>query len=236
MSKTEKIRKGPSESATIFPIGTIKKGNDGNKWKIIETDSGVHRWSKMMSMMQLQHSASHKRTVKKSKSKSKSKNMKPVNVPTNDEKGISLAELKKIGERNMVLTSSSSKSDLASRIFNIRGNGLSTDDLQEIHNLLPSKQKREARQMIATQIETPITNYKGMWKPAPKPLHEMSRREMINSLRKFRDAWEKNMGRNQDLSDERLAGESDKALREHLEYYYSETAKNQAANWIRDNL
>jgi hypothetical protein len=59
---------------------------------------------------------------------------------------------------------------------------------------------------------------------------------MINSLRKFRDAWEKNMGRNQDLSDERLTGETDKALRQRLEYYYSETAKNQAANWIRDNL
>jgi hypothetical protein len=60
---------------------------------------------------------------------------------------------------------------------------------------------------------------------------------MINSLRKFRDAWEKNMGRNQDLSDEKLAGDymTDKDLRQRLEYYYSETAKNQAANWIRDN-
>ena len=89
--------------------------------------------------------------------------------------------------------------------------------------------------MIATQTETPITDYKGMWKPAPKPLREMSRREMINSLRKFRDAWEKNMGRDMGLSDERLADDSDNALRERLEYYHSETAKNQAANWIRDN-
>ena len=91
--------------------------------------------------------------------------------------------------------------------------------------------------MIATQTETPITDYKGMWKPAPKPLREMSRREMINSLRKFRDAWEKHMGRNQDLSDEKLAGDymTDKDLRQRLEYYHSETAKNQAANWIRDN-
>jgi t-SNARE complex subunit (syntaxin) len=63
----------------------------------------------------------------------------------------------------------------------------------------------------------------------------MSRNEMIHNLRKFRDAWEKNMGRNQDLSDERLAEETDKSLRNHLEYYYSETAKNQAANWIRDD-
>jgi len=226
MTQTQKIRKGPSESATQFSIGTTKRGNDGNKWKIIETGTGVHRWSK------IQHPSSHNTTVKKSKSK----NMKPVNIPTNDEKGISLAELKKIGKKNSVSTAGKSKGQIALLLFNIRGNALSTRELQEIHSLLPSKQKKEARQMIATQTETPITDYKGMWKPAPKPLHEMSRREMINSLRKFRDAWEKNMGRNQDLSDERLAGETDKALREQLEYYYSETAKNQAANWIRDNL
>ena len=224
MSKTEKIRKGPSESATIFPIGTIKKGNDGNKWKIIETGTGVHRWSKM-TVTKLQPPASHKRTVK-------NKNITNGDIETD----ISLTRLKQIGKKNNVSTSGKSKGAIAELLFNIRGNALSTDDLQEIHNLLPSKQKKEARQMIATQIETPITNYKGMWKSAPKPLHDMSRREMINSLRKFRDAWEKNMGRNQDLSDERLAGETDKALRERLEYYYSETAKNQAANWIRDNL
>jgi len=44
------------------------------------------------------------------------------------------------------------------------------------------------------------------------------------------------MGRNQDLSDERIAGETDKNLRERLTSYYSETMKNQAANWIRDNM
>lgn len=44
------------------------------------------------------------------------------------------------------------------------------------------------------------------------------------------------MGRNQDLSDERLARETEKNLRERLTWYYSDTAKNQAANWIRDNI
>ena len=90
--------------------------------------------------------------------------------------------------------------------------------------------------MIEQQKVNPITDYKGMWKPAPKALTKMSRNEMIRSLRGFRDAWEREMGRNQDLSDERLARETDKNLREHLTYYYSETAKNQAANWIRDNM
>lgn len=221
MSKTEKIRKGPTESATQFQIGTIKKGNDGNKWKIIETGTGVHRWSK------IPPPSYHMRTVKiKSKSKS------------NPKEGIvSLRRLKQISKKNNVSTAGKSKGAIAELLFNIRGNALSTRELQEIHNLLPSKQKKEAREMIAGQTETPITDYKGMWKPAQKPLREMSRREMISSLRKFRDAWEKHMGRNQDLSDEKLTGDymTDKDLRQRLEYYYSETAKNQAANWIREN-
>ena len=29
-------RKGPTESATNFNIGTKKKGNDGNMWEIIK--------------------------------------------------------------------------------------------------------------------------------------------------------------------------------------------------------
>jgi hypothetical protein len=222
MTQTRKTRKGPSESATIFPIGTIKKGNDGNKWKIIETGTGVHRWSKMTD---IKHPFHHNTTVK-------NKNSSKVDV----ENDISLTRLKQISKKNSVSTTGKSKGEIAELLFNIRGNALSTDELQEIHYLLPSKQKKEARQMVATQTETPITDYKGMWKLAPKPLREMSHKEMINSLRKFRDAWEKNTGRNQDLSDEKLARDmTDKDLLQRLEYYYSETAKNQAANWIRDN-
>jgi hypothetical protein len=89
--------------------------------------------------------------------------------------------------------------------------------------------------MIIKQHDNPVTDYKGMWKPAPKPLNKMTRSEMIHSLRGFRDAWEREMGRNQDLSDERLAAETEKNLREHLTWYYSDMAKNQAANWIRYN-
>ena len=220
MSKTQKIRKGPSESATQFSVGTMKKGNDGNKWKITETSSGVHRWSKMTG---IRPSLYHTHTVK-------------IKTTNPKEGVVSLTRLKQIGKKNTVSTAGKYKGAIAELLFNIRGNALSTSELQDIHNLLPSKQKTEARRMIATQIETPITDYKGMWQPAPKPLREMSRREMINSLRKFRDAWENNMGRNQDLSDEKLAGDmTDKDLRQRLEYYYSETAKNQAANWIREN-
>lgn len=221
MSKIQKTRKGPTESATQFSVGTIKKGNDGNKWKITQTSSGIHRWSKLTS---IRHPSYHNRTVKN------------TSKTTNPKDGIvSLARITQIGKKNGVSTSGKSKSHIAEILFNIRGNALSTRELQEIHNLLPSKQKKEAREMIADQLKTPVTDYKGMWRPAPKPLHDMTRREMINSLCEFRDAWEKNMGRNQDLSDERLAGETDKGLRERLKYYYSDTAKHQAANWIRED-
>jgi len=219
MPKTEKIRKSPTESATMFGIGDIKKGNDGNTWKIIATSSGVHRWQKITN--------TRSKTIKKSKR---------VDDKDIKKSGISTAELVKIGKKNKVLTSGASKGALALRIYNIRGSGLSTEDLEKIVDLLPSKDKRKAKKMIEQQSENPVTDYKGMWKPAPKPLNKMSRSEMIRSLRGFRDAWEREMGRNQDLSDERLAGETDKNLREHLTYYYSETAKNQAANWIRDNI
>ena len=232
MPKTEKIRKSPIESATKFSIGNIKKGNDGNMWKIIATSSGVHRWQKITNP--------HSKTIKKSKRMDDQDQDHDQDTQKNSisskNVGISTAELVKIGKKNKVLTSGASKSSLALRIYKIRGSGLSTGDLEKIVDLLPSKDKRKAKKMIEQQKVNPITDYKGMWKPAPKPLTKMSRNEMIRSLRAFRDAWEREMGRNQDLSDERLARETDKNLREHLTYYYSEMAKNQAANWIRDNI
>jgi hypothetical protein len=40
------LRKGPSESATKFKVGTIKKGNDNNMWKIVVNKKGIQRWQK----------------------------------------------------------------------------------------------------------------------------------------------------------------------------------------------
>jgi len=58
-------RKGPSQSATLSKEGTVKKGNDGNKWIIVTNKLGVRRWQK---------TGSNSTTMKiKSKSKSKSK-------------------------------------------------------------------------------------------------------------------------------------------------------------------
>ena len=46
MAQTKKVRKGPSESATKFSVGTKKQGNDGNMWKIVENKNGTRRWQK----------------------------------------------------------------------------------------------------------------------------------------------------------------------------------------------
>jgi len=235
MTKTEKsntnTRKGPPESATAFSVGTVKKGNDGNMWKIITTVAGTHRWS----IIKGNNSATKKnKTVKNKTVKKRSSEDVDVSIKPSKE-DISLTELKKLATKYSVLSSGKSKSQLALLIFKIRSEGMTTPDLEKIVHLLPAKEKREAKKMITNQHENPVTDYKGIWKPMPKPLNKMSRVELIRNLRNFRDAWEKETGRNQDLSDERLDGETDKTLRQLLGWYYTDAAKNIAANWIREN-
>jgi len=46
-TKKKSLRKGPSESATKFKVGTIKKGNDNNMWKIVVNKKGIQRWQKI---------------------------------------------------------------------------------------------------------------------------------------------------------------------------------------------
>ncbi len=227
MPKTEKVRKGPSESATKFSIGFVKKGNDGNMWKIVATAAGVHRWCKVSGAL----TPNHNKTVKNVKTIRTIRTIKTIKNNDN----ISLEDLKKLAKKHKVLSAGKSKGELALLIFNIRGTGLSTEELKKIVHLLPSKDKKKAKEMITQQTDNPISDYQGLWRPTPKPVDKMSRNELINNLRKFRDAWEHEQGRNQGLSDEIMADESDTNLRERLRWYFSETAKNQAANWIRDN-
>ena len=50
MAKTLKTRKGPSSSATKSSVGTKKKGNDGNMWKIVKNKNGTKCWVKVSSV------------------------------------------------------------------------------------------------------------------------------------------------------------------------------------------
>ncbi len=45
-AKAKKGRKSPTESATLFNVGTRKTGNDGNTWEVVTNKNGTKRWKK----------------------------------------------------------------------------------------------------------------------------------------------------------------------------------------------
>jgi hypothetical protein len=215
MFQTKKVRQGPSESATLFSKGTTKLGNDGNMWTIVVTDSGVHRWSR----------------VKKQTNKTV-KNKTVLSEPLEKE-NISQETLIKMTKKYRV-TSSGSKKQLAQRLWYVSGSTMSAKDLHKIVHLLSKDDQRKVNREIKKQIEEPITNYMGMWYPQPKPLNDMSRAELLKHVRNFRESYEKITTRNQDLGDERLLEETDKELRNHLKWYFSDAARILSEGWLRD--
>ncbi len=215
MSKTKKQRQGPTESAKLFEEGSTKRGNDGNLWIIVSTDTGVRRWSRVKNNTK-------NKTVKKTTKKN------TLSTPAS----ISQEELVKMAKHHHV-TTSGSKKELAEKIYRVRGDAVPAKDLTKILHLLSKKTQKEVNNKIKEQIEKPITNYRGMWYPQPKPLSEMPREELLRRIREFRDAFEKITTRNQDLDDDRLIGETNKQLRDHLKYYFSEGAKLQSEEWLR---
>ena len=225
MFKTKKIRQGPTESATLFSKGTTKLGNDGNMQTIVVTDSGVHRWSRVKNKTN--------KTVKNKTNKTvKNKTKTTLSEPVENE-NITQEALIKMTKKYHV-TSSGSKKQLAQRLWYVSGSTMSAKDLHKIVHLLSKYDQRKVNGEIKKQIEEPITNYMGMWYPQPKPLTDMSRSELLKHIRKFRDSYEKITTRNQDLGDERLLEETDKELRNHLKYYFSDAARINSEGWLRD--
>ena len=217
MFQTKKIRQGPTESATLFGEGTTRVGNDGNIWTIVVTDSGVHRWSRVKN-----------KTVKNKTVKNKTVLSEPL-----ENKNISQETLIKMTKKYHV-TSSGSKKQLAQRLWYVSGSTMTAKDLHKIVHLLSKDDQRKVNGEIKKQIEEPITNYMGMWYPQPKPLTDMSRSELLKHVRNFRESYEKITTRNQDLGDERLLEETDKELRNHLKWYFSDAARIQSEGWLRD--
>lgn len=227
----KKIRQGPTESATLFSEGTTKLGNDGNMWIIVLTESGVHRWSRINK--QSNKSGKSGKSDKPSKPNKTNKTIKNKTSFYEPVEDISQEALVKMTKKYNV-TSSGSKKQLAERLWSISGSTMSTKDLHKIVHLLSKDSQKKVMNEIKKQIEEPITNYMGMWYPQPKPLNDMSRSELLKHIRKFRESYEKITTRNQDLSDERLLKETDKELRDHLKWYFSDAARIQSEGWLRD--
>lgn len=201
-------RKAPSQSATKFKKGTKKRGNDGNIWIIDTTSSGIQRWKKINVL----------------KKKNSTKKMKKTKTNTND-----LKQLKK----KYSVSINGSKKKMANGLWTVRGDSMSSEDIQYILPMLDNINKNEAEKLLQRRNTNVITNYKKMWKPMPKPLNQMTREEIIKELRSFRNAWEKITTRSMDLSDERLGCESLTSLKSLLKHYYSDESKLQAEEWLR---
>ena len=213
MAKTLKVRKGPASSATKFSVGTKKKGNDGNMWKIVQNKNGTKRWLKISKVNSKTKNVSNKVTTKKSTD-------------------VSIEVLKQMKKKYSVSTTGSKK-DIAYGLWRVSGHTMTDKDLALISYLLPRKDQKIIEKQIKVRSNNPITNFKGLWKPLPKPLSKMSREELIRNLRLFRDAWEKITTINQDLDNERLATESTEQLRKLLKFYYSDGAKLIAEDWLQ---
>jgi hypothetical protein len=215
-------RQGPSESATTFPVGTIKRGNDGNNWIIIQTKNSK-RWSKL-----------NNNTLQKTKKTSKTSNKTKKHIIHKSKKNdISVDKLRQLLKKYNA-SFNGSKEAMAQKLFRLRHSTIESADLELIYNLLDKGQQKKATQLIQDRINKPITNYKGMYEPLTKPISSMTREELIKNLQKFRDSWEKITTRDQDLSDERLNSEPTDQLRNQIKFYYSDDAKFLAEDWLRN--
>jgi hypothetical protein len=217
-------RQGPSESATTFPVGTKKRGNDGNNWIVIQTKNSK-RWSKL-NENKLQKT---KKTSKTSKTSNKTKKHIIHKSKKND---ISVDKLKQLLKKYNV-TTSGSKEAMAQGLVRVSNFLIESADLELIYNLLDKAQQKKATKLIQDRINKPITNYRGMYEPLTKPISSMTREELIKKLQKFRDSWEKITTRDTDLSDERLNDEPTHQLRNLIKFYYSTSAKLSAEDWLR---
>ena len=209
------MRKGPEASATKFKVGTKMLGNDGNYWIIKKNKNGIQRW--------IRENKTNKRTRKNTLRK---KNTKQKSY------SLTLQKIKALKKKYSV-TVNGNKVDIINGLWRVRGSTISSEDLELMLPFLKKDFKKQVEKLLQARKDKPIKDYKGMWKPLPKPLNKMKRNELIKHLQEFRDIWEKITTRNQDLHDDRLNMESDKMLRLLLSFYFSESAKRIAEDYLR---
>ena len=210
-------RKGPTESATLYSVGTRKRGNDGNMWSIIADKNGTRRW---------------KRNVSSSTRKNKTRKVENIRSHNERRNTVTLKELER-KRRKYHVSAYGSKKEIALGLWRVQGRAMQDEDVQTILPLLPDEAKKRAERLLSGRKKHQILDYKGMWKPQPKPLNKMDRKELIKNLQQFRDSWERITTRNADLDDSRLEEESTANLRELIRFYYSDEAKQLAGDWLR---
>lgn len=206
------MRKGPEESATKLKVGTKMIGNDGNYWIIKKNKNGIQRW--------VRENKTIKRTRKNTLRKKNKSNT------------LTLQKIKALKKKYSV-TVNGNKEDIINGLWRVRGSTISSEDLEVMLPFLKKDFKKQVEKLLQERKDKPIKDYKGLWKPLPKPLNKMKRNELIKHLQNFRNIWEKITRRNADLDDDRLNIESEQELRNLLKFYFSEDAKRIAEDYLR---
>ncbi len=145
---------------------------------------------------------------------------------------LSIEDLNHFKKKYQVMISGSKKT-MANGIWQTSRATIESNDIVRLMPLLLRDFQHQAAKMISDREKNPVSNHYGLWTPPPKPIKSMTREELINELRKFKNAWHKHTGRNQDLDDDRLKIEPVSKLRGLLEFYYSPGCKLIAEDWIR---
>ena len=149
-------------------------------------------------------------------------------------KTLTAAALRKLMKTHAV-TGGRTKRQMAEALMRVRGSALPTAALEAILPLLQGTAAADARRALRRRAAAgPTTRYRGLWRKRPKPVAAMKRNELITHLRAFRNAWERVTFRNQDLSNARLQIETVASLRSLLAFYYSDTSRILAEEWLTD--
>jgi hypothetical protein len=181
-------RKAPSKSATLFNNGTIKQGNDGNKWVIVITSNGIRRWKKVADSSSSNKSTRKNSAKPKEKARPKSKRVLEMEADPNtvwgknrplEELWESLASGKKVvliekGGKHKIFTMPTGKMTNR-KMYN------TFDDDPNIVAVLSSNLSQDAYEVYLypkakdKSVEYVIKNYKKYFKsvgPMPKDLVE----------------------------------------------------------------
>jgi hypothetical protein len=78
-SKENNVRPSPSQSATLYKVGTKKTGNDGNTWIITENINGIKRWKLYKKVSKKISKKISKKVSKKVSKKISKKEIKSLN-------------------------------------------------------------------------------------------------------------------------------------------------------------
>jgi hypothetical protein len=128
----EKVRPSPNKSATLYKVGIIKTGNDGNKWIIVENKNGVKKWQKHKIVTKKEEKTEPNKDKTKEPKKDKMKESKKdkMKEPTNDKMKEPIKE--PIKDKKEEINNIISKKDLEKEV-------LKNDTTNYIYKILTTK-------------------------------------------------------------------------------------------------